>query len=81
MASLDSVRDIMDVRTSPEDVGLTLNISLTSYDNGLMNLNGRVIRGGHQDEVWGYTNAIQIITMMLSQFHRQVKQRRDRVPA
>jgi hypothetical protein len=77
MASLESVRDVMDVASTPENVGLTLTVRLTAYDNGLMNVNGRVLRGSHQSEAQGYTNAAVIIAMMIADFQRQVEHRRE----
>jgi hypothetical protein len=87
-ASLERIRNSMDVKLTPENKGLILTLRLKAYDNGMIELDGIPINdrgkraahagtpGPEYDEVIGWLGVSEVIGITLSEFHRQVAKRK-----
>jgi hypothetical protein len=77
-ASLNRIRETMDVKPTPRNKGLTLTLKLTAYDNGMLELDTVPLNDHHSDDdVTGWLAAAEVITATLNEFHRQVTARVD----
>jgi hypothetical protein len=76
-ASLDRVRETMDVQPTKQDKGLTLTLRVTAYDNGMIQLDGVPINvEPDYDPVQGFLGTVATIGTTLEEFWAQVQQRR-----
>jgi hypothetical protein len=77
-ASMKSIRESTDIRLTPEDKGLQMTITVTAYDNGLVQVDGRPINqsapGGY-DQGHGWLGAAEHVTLKLSELRRQAAAR------
>ncbi|GAA4490505.1 hypothetical protein GCM10023191_022770 [Actinoallomurus oryzae] len=75
-ASLNRIRETMNVKPTPRDKGLTLTFTLTAYDNGMLELDTVPLNDHkHDDDVTGWLAAAEVLTATLNEFHRQVAKR------
>jgi hypothetical protein len=75
-ASLNRIRETMDVKPTPRNKGLTLTLKLTAYDNGMLELDTVPLNDhNNDDDVTGWLAAAEVITATLNEFHRQVTAR------
>ena len=75
-ASLNRIRETMNVQSTPRDKGLTLTLKLTAYDNGMLELDTVPLNDHHNDDdVTGLLAASEVFTATLNEFHRQVAKR------
>jgi len=74
-ASLERIRDEISIEPTPQDKGLTLTITVTAYDNGLVTVNGNPMSG---DETLKWMGAAELTSMHLREFRRQFEQRPTR---
>jgi hypothetical protein len=79
MASLERIRDSMDVQPTPEDKGLALTLRLVVYDNGIFQLDGIPLNSHSHphSQVVGWVGAAEVIARTISEFSRQVAQRQQ----
>jgi hypothetical protein len=87
-ASLERIRNSMDVKPTPENKGMILTLRLKASDNGMIELDGIPINdrgkraahagtpGPEYDEIIGWLGASEVIGITLSEFHRQVAKRK-----
>jgi hypothetical protein len=75
-ASLDRIRQTMDVQPTPKDKGLTLTLRLTAYDNGMVQLDGVPINVEPDYDLGdGWLGATEVAVATIHEFYRQVTQR------
>lgn len=78
-ASLDRLRDSMDVTPTPRGKGLQLTLKLVAYDNGMIQLDGIPINAApNYDAVDGWLSATEVAIATINEFRRQVARRRSR---
>jgi hypothetical protein len=76
-ASLERIRKSMTVEPTAKDKGLTLTLTLTAYDNGMVQLDGIPINvEPHYDQVEGFLGASEVAVTTIHEFYRQVQARR-----
>jgi hypothetical protein len=76
-ASLKRIRETMKVKPTARDKGLMLTLTVTAYDNGMIQLDGVPINmEPNYDQVEGWLGTIDVITTTVHEFRRQVEQRR-----
>src|SRR5215471_8660986 len=83
MASVESINRTLDriVTVTPQDRGLKLTVELIAYDNGILDMDGRVLNDrngegmvpGGSNEAW--IAASEVFAMYLRYFARQVRER------
>ncbi|GAA2166462.1 hypothetical protein GCM10009727_86050 [Actinomadura napierensis] len=79
-AGLNRVRETMDVKPTPRDKGLTLTLRVTAYDNGMLELDGVPLHDHKkQSPVVGWLAVSEVISTTISEFHRQVQTRTDKI--
>ncbi|WP_344282103.1 hypothetical protein [Actinomadura napierensis] len=70
----------MDVKPTPRDKGLTLTLRVTAYDNGMLELDGVPLHDHKkQSPVVGWLAVSEVISTTISEFHRQVQTRTDKI--
>ncbi|MGH3401030.1 MAG: hypothetical protein ACRDRJ_00680 [Streptosporangiaceae bacterium] len=78
-ASIKSIREDTDIRPTPEDKGLLMTITVTAYDNGLVQVDGRPINQGNPsvgyDQGHGWLGAAEHVTLKLGELRRQAAAR------
>jgi hypothetical protein len=70
-ASVQRLRQEMDVKPTPRDKGLTLTLRVTAYDSGLLELDGVPITTEQ-----GWLGVSVVTAQTLEEFQRQVQARR-----
>jgi hypothetical protein len=63
-----------DIRETPRGAGLMLTITVTAYDKGLIELDGRPIsqrHGGEYDTVQGWTDTAEYLIHKLNELRSQ----------
>lgn len=77
--SIERIRDGMKVEPTPRDKGLTLTITVTAYDNGMIQVNGVPINEApHYDPGHGWLGAAEIVVATLNEFRHQARDRTNR---
>jgi hypothetical protein len=78
-ATLKSIRENTSIKPTREDKGLQMTITVTAYDNGLVQVDGRPIneslRSGGYDAAHGWLGAAEHVVLKLSEFRRQATAR------
>jgi hypothetical protein len=72
-ASLETIRDKMNVEQTPDNKGLTLNLTVSAYDSGMVSINGRPVQRPDRTASWLYAN--EVIGIYLAEFYQQFAQR------
>ena len=81
-ASLNRIRETMDVKPTPRDKGLHLTLNLIAYDNGMIQLDGVPINvSPGYDLVDGWLGAVEVAVATINEFRRQVVDRRSTRPS
>jgi hypothetical protein len=75
-ASIETVREKMDVKPTPEDKGLICTIRVTAYDKGVIEVDGRPV--STIDSAHSWLSANEVIGMVLAEFYRQVAARHSK---
>lgn len=76
-ASLNRLRNEMNVTPTAQDKGLNLTIVVTGYDNGLVTVNGTPINTSPNfDQGLGWIGAAQVLLGLLGEFRKMVGVRR-----
>lgn len=70
MNSRESVRSMLTFDRTPENKGWTTIIKLTSYDNGILNINGQAI-GNQFPETHRWLAAMRIAVQIIEEFEVQ----------
>lgn len=74
-ASIETIREKMDVQPTKEDKGPVCTIRVTAYDNGMIMVDGRPIHDKENPEYnWVWTS--EVIGCVIGEFCRQVLARR-----
>lgn len=73
-ASIDRIRRGMKVAPTPQDAGLTLTLTVTAYDNGMLVLDGAPINEPRALES-DWLGTLAVIASTLEEFRRQVAAR------
>ena len=80
-ASLERIRESMDVAPTPRDKGLRLRLEVVAYDNGMIQLDGVPINvGPSYDDAEGWLGAAEVVVATMNEFRRQVAVRRKELP-
>jgi hypothetical protein len=77
-ASLDSVSIVLEkrVRQTAQDDGLVLTIELSAYDNGLVQIDGRLLNDRSAGALAeGLLGANELISIYLREFYQKVHER------
>lgn len=78
-ASLGRLRSEMNVVPTAQDKGLTLTLTVTAYDNGMVAVNGTPINcQPHYDQGHGWLGAVEVISATLGEFRKAAAVRRRR---
>jgi hypothetical protein len=81
-ATLKSIRENTDIGPTPEDKGLQMTITVTAYDNGLVQVDGRPINqslpSGGYDQGHGWLGAAEHVVLKLGEFRRQATARQKK---
>ena len=72
-ASIQTVREKMDVKETPNNKGLICTIRVTAYDNGVLEVDGRPV--STIDPAHSWLSANEVIGMALVEFYRQCLKR------
>ena len=74
-ASLNRIREHMRVDRTARDKGWQLTVTVTAYDNGLIQVDGIPINDSDTgyDEAEGWLGAAENVALVLNEFRRQVK--------
>lgn len=76
-ASIDRIRGEMKVAPTATDKGITLTLTVTAYDNGMVMVNGTPINcQPHYDQGHGWLGAAEVITATLGEFRKMAAVRR-----
>jgi len=76
-AQLKRIRESMKVKPTPQDKGLTLTVTVTAYDNGMVQVDGIPINvEPHYDAGHGWLGAADVITTTLNEFRSQSEARK-----
>ena len=82
-ASMKSIRNEVDIKETPENVGLVMTIRVTAYDTGLVKVDGRPINQGSRSEGFdqghGWLGAAEHITQKLNELRRQAAARQQKI--
>lgn len=71
-ASLKRIRETMKVKQTPRKKGLTLTMTVTAYDTGMIEVDGVPMASAAS----GWTDAAEVMMTTLNEFHTQVRARR-----
>ena len=78
-AQLESIREKTAIGPTPEDKGLQMTITVTAYDNGLVQVDRRLINkalpSGGYDPGRGWLGAAEYIVLQLGELRRQATAR------
>lgn len=76
-ASLKAIREAMTVAPTAKNKGLKLTITVTAYDNGVVEVNGVPMLGtpGSPDQAGGWLAAVSWVASTVTEFHRMVAKR------
>lgn len=78
-ASLERIRESMNVKPTPRDKGLVLELRIVAYDNGMIELDGIPInvkeKDGTCDPVHGWLGAATVALETMFEFRQQVEAR------
>lgn len=78
-ATLKRLRAELNVTPTAQDKGLTLTITVTAYDNGLVQVNGTPINSSPEYEMGhGWLGAAEVLVGLLGEFRKQAARRRQR---
>lgn len=78
-ASIDRIRDEMKVKPTAQDKGITLTLTVTAYDNGMVAVNGTPINcQPNYDQGHGWLGASAVVTETLVEFRKMAATRRRR---
>lgn len=78
-ASINRIREEMNVTPTAQDKGITLTLTVTAYDNGLVAVNGTPINcNPHYDQGHGWLGAVEVISATLGEFRKLASARRKR---
>ncbi len=81
-ATLKSIREKTIIGQTPENKGLQMTITVTAYDNGLVQVDGRPINqalpSGGYDQGHGWLGAAEHIVLKLSELRRQANARQKK---
>jgi hypothetical protein len=79
-ASLESIRERIDIAQTTHNKGLVLTLVITAYDNGMINIGDRPATSGPLDSegvsALSWLQCSEYISGYLIEFCRQVEQRR-----
>jgi hypothetical protein len=75
--TVQRIKDSMKVRPTPQDKGLTLTITVTGYDNGMVQVDGVPINvAPDYDQGEGWLVAAEVVVSTINEFRKQVARRR-----
>ncbi|SFB78358.1 hypothetical protein SAMN04487968_101497 [Nocardioides terrae] len=74
-ASLNRIREHMRLDRTARDKGWKLTVTVTAYDNGMIQVDGIPINDSDSgyDEAEGWLGAAENVALVLNEFRRQVK--------
>lgn len=76
-ATIERLRDEMNVKPTAQDKGLVLTITVTAYDNGMIAVNGTPINcQPTYDQGQGWLGAAEVILSTMGEFRKVVGARR-----
>lgn len=76
-ASINRLRDEMRVQPTAQDKGITLTLTVTAYDNGMVAVNGTPINcQPNYDQGHGWLGAAEVVTATLGEFRKMAAARR-----
>ena len=78
-ASLEHIRGSMHVKPTAQNKGLQLTLTITAYDNGMVNVGdtpqGSPALASDHDPVSSWLSTVETVSMMLVEFRNQVRTR------
>jgi hypothetical protein len=72
-AGLERIRKSMKVEPTAQDKGLTLTLTVTAYDKGMIEVDGIPMATPES----GWTDVAEVMMTTLNEFHTQVRKRRS----
>lgn len=75
-ATLKRIRETMQVKPTARDKGLTLTLTVTAYDIGMIEVDGVPMASPET----GWLDAAEVVVTTLNEFHRQAAKRRRSKP-
>ncbi len=70
-ASLNRIRDTMQVKPAPQNKGWTLNVTIKAYDTGMVEVDG--VPMANNEVAW--SDAIAVATLTINEFRDQAHKR------
>jgi hypothetical protein len=75
-ATPERLRREMDIKSTPKDVGLTLTITLTAYDTGMLMVDGTpMVDHQKDDDAHAWLTAGMVLAQKIRDFQRVVAKR------
>lgn len=79
-ATLDRIRRELNVKPTGQDKGITLTLTVTAYDNGMVVVNGTPINcQPNYDQGHGWLGAVEVLSATLNEFRKLAATRRRRL--